>query len=162
MQFRNILLTMLLAVTSLTTAIASNEPTKLYVRQNGTVVTFQLSEKPVITFDAKNVYISTSDFSAAYENIDSLYFKDETVVTKVEKIDNSVKQEYNVKFTDGHTVIISGFTQAVRLDVYSVNGMKLNVGTERSGDSIIIDLANQPNGIYIIRANSHSFKISKR
>jgi hypothetical protein len=141
---------------------ASNEPNKLFVCVNGSVFTFQLSEKPIITFDTKKVYISTSDFSTSYENVDSLYFNIVTEPTNVEKITNTVKTKYDFKFVDGQTIIISGVSTTVRLDVYSINGIRMKTGTERSDDNVVINLSSLPRGFYIVKADTQSFKIFKR
>lgn len=143
-------------------ALASNEPTELVVNmKNGTVYRFQLADKPVITFDSQYLYISSSEFSTQYENVERAYFLENTT-TAVKTVNDELDPKFVLNFTDGHTVTINGCTMADRLAVYTVNGMNVNADVERTANSMVIDLGNNPKGIYIIRINSQSFKIQTR
>ena len=158
---RNILFIIILFVTPLIAA-ASNEPTVLLVNlKGGEIHRFTLSEKPVITFDSEHVFINSSAFSTVYENVEKIYFQDNTT-TSVKNIDEQVHPRFSFKFTDGHTITVIGCTKTDRLAVYSINGAKVSADVERTAESIVVDLTSVPSGIYIIRVNTQSFKIQKR
>lgn len=144
-------------------AWASNEPALLTVwLRSGAKYDFKLSELPVITFDAKQLYINADDFSAVYDDVESICFTDtvETAIDNIEKEEDTPR--VLVSFTDGHRVMLSGCGQTVRYAVYSVDGRKVSVDAERTADGILLDFGRLIPGIYVININSQSFKIRTR
>lgn len=143
-------------------ALASNEPTELIIKmKSGDVKSFLLSDKPVITFDSEHLNVTSTDFSTTYDNVESIYFQDNTT-TSINNADKLPQAQFVFKFTDSHTITITGCSLEDRLTVYSLNGMNISADVERTSDSIVINLENLPKGFYIIRVNSQSFKIQKR
>jgi hypothetical protein len=149
-------------------AIASNEPNRLVVKMtDGTENIFVLSEKPVVTFDSKKVYISSSSFSTELSNVQEFYFQAESSVpTDINEIkpDGSVdtSAKFVFRYVDGQTVSIEGSAAPDRVSVYALNGSLVSAQVDKSTNQVIVHLNSLPSGIYIIRANSQSFKISKR
>lgn len=144
-------------------AWSSNEPSVLTVEmKSGTTYDFYLSEQPVITFDANHLYISTNDFSAEYDDVERIYFANNSATEVEETVADDIKPHVSITFTDGRHVSIKGCEENARVMVFAINGTKVNVYTSQSYDGVDLDFSSQPVGIYIIRVNSQSFKIRTR
>lgn len=143
---------------------ASNEPSQLVVAMNdGTETVFILSSKPTITFDTNKVYINSDEFSATLTDVKEFYFKTESSpATSIEPVKGKNESTFTFKYVDGHTVYLYGCSDNTRIDVYSLNGLKTPASVERSGAMAVVRLDQLQVQVYIIRANSQSFKIYKR
>lgn len=142
---------------------ASNEPSQLAVAMNdGTEKVFILSNKPAITFDTNKVYINSDEFSATLTDVKEFYFKAESTATSIETIKEKAPSTFTFQYVDGHTVYLYGCNDNTKIDVYSLNGAKAPASVEHNGTSVVVRLDQLPSGVYIIRANSQSFKIFKR
>lgn len=149
-------------------AMASNEPSQLVVKMtDGSEKIFVLSEKPVVTFDSKKVYINSSSFSTELSNVQEFYFQVESSTpTDINQVKPNGKPDTSSKFVfrfvDGQTVSIEGGVAPERVTVYALNGSVVSPKIDKSTNQVVVHLNNLPSGIYIIRANSQSYKISKR
>lgn len=148
--------------------LASNEPSQLVVKlKDNTEKVFILANKPVITFDTEKFYINSSDFSTELSNVQEFYFKTETTnpptgIEAVKKDKGADASPFTFRYVDGHTVYIDGLYLTARITVYSLSGAQINARIERGNERAVVDLGNQPAGVYVIRANKQSFKIIKR
>ena len=162
-HIKRLLLSWLVCLIALA-AHASNEPSQLVVAMNdGTETVFILSNKPTITFDTNKVYINSSEFSATLTDVKEFYFKTESspapsIASDKEKSTSTL----TFKYVDGHTAYLYGCSANTRIEVYSLNGTKAPASIGHSGTTAVIRLDQLQAGIYIIRANSQSFKIYKR
>lgn len=144
-------------------SLASNEPAVLTVRmKSGVTYDFMLSERPVITFNTKHLLINADDFSAVYDDVESLYFTSNsgTGIDAVEEI--SEKHHISIAFTDGHHVTINGCGQSAYYAVYALDGRRVSVDAEHTVDGLQLDFGRLIPGIYVISINSQSFKIRTR
>lgn len=130
---------------------------------DGTETVFILSNQPTITFDTNKVYINSSEFSATLTDVKEFYFKTESSpVTSIETVKENNTSAFTFKYVDGHTAYLYGCSANMRIEVYSLNGAKAPASIERSGTAAVVRLDQLQAGVYIIRANSQSFKIYKR
>lgn len=145
-------------------ARASNEPSQLVVAMNdGTETVFILSNQPTITFDTNKVYINSSEFSATLSDVREFYFKTESSpATSIGSVKEKSESTFTVKYVDGHTAYLYGCSANTKIEVYSLNGAKAPASIEHSGTTAVVRLDQLRSGVYIIRANSQSFKIYKR
>ena len=121
-----------------------------------------LADKPVIKFEDETLVIKASDFSADLQEISKFYFEeaDREVVAV-----NSIKEDKKtlvISYLDGQTVRIQGAVSKSGVNVFSVDGKAVKSAVTSDANGVIVNLANQNAGVYIIKANNQSFKITKR
>lgn len=142
-------------------SMASNEGDVLMVQmKSGDLYKFHLTERPVVTFWPDGIKIVSSDFSAEYKDVQKIYFEEYT--TDVTLPQDVQANEMIFTYLDGHTVQIDGLKGNTAIRVFTLEGKMMSLDIERQVNSIKVDLAAYPKGIYIIRCNNHSFKVTKR
>lgn len=142
-------------------SMASNEDDVLMVQmKSGDLYKFHLRERPDITFWTDGIKITSSDFSAEYKDVQKIYFEEYT--TDVTLPQGAQATELTFTYLDGHTVQIDGLKEHIAIRVFTLDGKMMSLDVERQVNSIKVDLAAYPKGIYIIRCNNHSFKVTKR
>lgn len=122
--------------------------------KEGGMVTYVLSDEPVVTFLDSKVCVKSQKAEAGYEraSVARFYFQDAS--TEVEIIKGNLRIEY---LTD--QVVIYGTTEA---KVYDTAGRQLAPEITKSDDAITISLESLPEGMYIISIPNHpSVKIQK-
>ena len=137
---RNILLAIASLFLSLASAFAQN--TLNIHQKSGGVVSYAFSEKPVVTYTADGIHLSTSKVEVDYplSNLEKFTFEDgETDAVE------SVKAE--------------GIAGDVR--IYSINGVLVKTVKQSEG-SASFSTADLPKGTYIIKNGVTTYKITKR
>ena len=158
---RIIIILSLLLCMFYTTSMASNEGDVLMVQmKSGDLYKFHLSERPVVTFGPVGIKIVSSDFSAEYNDVKEIYFEEYTT-------DVSLPRDYQANaasftYLDGQTIQIDGLKDHANIRVYALNGKSMPLHVNQQSDRVKVSLASYPNGIYVIRCNKHSFKVTKR
>lgn len=69
-----------------------------------------------------------------------------------------------LRFTviDRQTVRITGAEETAQINVFDARGQHVAADVQRSGTDIVVRLASQPQGLYIIQVNNNTFKIYKK
>lgn len=160
-QSRIIVMLSLLLCMFYVTSMASNEGDVLMVQmKSGDLYKFHLAERPVVTFYPDGIKIVSSDFSAEYKDVKKIYFEEYTTDVSL-PIDNQAK---TVSFTylDGQTVQIDGLKEHANIRVYALDGKSMPLYVDQQSNCVKLSLSAYPKGIYVIRCNKHSFKVTNR
>lgn len=156
-----IYLTILLAMYSLLPVMASNEGDAVVVEtRDGSLSIFVFTDKPVISFDGKNLTINTKtatlfDFGV----VKKVYFEDQ-VVTDIANPLQTGKPTF--RFIDRETIVISGVDGASHVSLYTLDGKNIPADARIVNDEVTLSLTGLHTGVYIIKTNSHSFKFNKK
>ena len=156
-----IYLTILLAMYSLLPVMASNEGDAVVVEtRDGSLSIFVFTDKPVISFDGKNLTINTKtatlfDFGV----VKKVYFEDQ-VAADVDNLLQEAKPTFH--FVDRETIVISGVDVASHVSLYTLDGKNIPVDARIVNDEVTLSLSGLHSGVYIIKTNSHSFKFNKK
>lgn len=132
---------------------------------DGEMLTFELSEKPIVSFDEDNLKIFSADFSAeieakVYGAVKKVFFSKDTATDNT-YIKPEIRQSF--KFVDGCTVYISGSDILSDIGVYSADGRKIDADIiYNNNNEAVINLNSLIAGFYIIKINRQSYKIKKR
>lgn len=121
----------------------------------------EMNANPTLTFGRDSLMVSTDNLVLDYNNIVSISFVDQMpppIVTEVFEVQNDIR----LRFDGPSMVTVLGLPDRVRVGVFSVDGRKISPDVMPGAHSVSIDLANQPNGVYIIKVGTKSFKITKR
>ena len=135
--------------------IAKAEDKSLIITFNdNTTQTFVLSTLPQITMANNKMTILAGATTAEYDlyKIKTFTFSGTTSIRNIE--DNS-----EIK-TEGNKIIIEGTNANVR--IFSIDGKSTTIKTTNTSNSTVIDISSLNSGVYIIKANDKTVKISKQ
>ena len=135
--------------------IAKAEDKSLIITfSDNTTQTFVLAALPQITMSNNKMTISAGSTTAEYDlyKIKTFTFSGTTSIGNIE--DNS-----DIK-TEGNRIIIEGTNANVR--IFSIDGKPATIKTINTSNSTVIDISSLNSGVYIIKANDKTVKISKQ
>ena len=121
---------------------------------DNTTQTFVLSALPQITMANNKMTISAGSTTAEYDlyKIKTFTFSG---TTGIENIENNTSI-----IAEGDKIIIEGANANVK--IFSVDGKTATLKTTSLSNSTIIDISSLGRGVYIIKANDKTLKISKK
>ena len=149
---RKLLLSLLALFCSI---IAKAEDKSLIITfSDNTTQTFVLSALPQITMANNKMTISASSTTAEYDlyKIKTFTFSGTTGIENIENNSSII--------AEGDRIIIEGANANVR--IFSVDGKTTTLKTTSLSNSTIIDISSLGRGVYIIKANDKTLKISKK
>ena len=126
-------------------------------QSDGKVVNIDLNEQPVATYLDGNLIITTTKTTITYPLEKVVKF---TYVSAegIESID-----AMNTKFSqDGETLTFSGLAQGTEIAVYASSGQMMRKTKVGSQSKTIISVSDLPLGVYLVKVNSFTYKITKR
>ena len=138
------------------TATAFAQSTLVVELRDGSNATFQLAEKPRVTFVGEQLNIVSSSASMEINRSDVKNWHFESATTSVDDITVEAKATL-----DGNTLIISGITENTAITLYTVSGAVVKRSTANDG-ICTIPLDDLTAGIYFVTYNNTTFKFFKK
>ena len=135
--------------------IAKAEDKSLIITfSDNTTQTFVLAALPQITMSNNKMTISAGSTTAEYDlyKIKTFTFSGTTSIGNIE-------DKSDIK-TEGNRIIIEGTNANVR--IFSIDGKPATIKTINTSNSTVIDISSLNSGVYIIKANDKTVKISKQ
>ena len=135
--------------------IAKAEDKSLIITfSDNTTQTFVLSALPQITMANNKMTISAGSTTAEYDlyKIKTFTFSGTTGIENIENNSSII--------AEGDRIIVEGANANVR--IFSVDGKTTTLKTTSLSNSTIIDISSLGRGVYIIKANDKTLKISKK
>ena len=77
-------------------------------------------------------------------------------------ISNRTVDGLRFEVVDGKTVRVLGAREAAPVSVFDARGQQVDAEVARSERELIVRLANQPQGLYIIKVNNKTFKVYRK
>ena len=124
--------------------------------RDGSNATFQLAEKPRVTFVGEQLNIVSSSASMEINRSDVKNWHFELAATSVDGITVEAKATL-----DGNTLIISGITENTAITLYTVSGAVVKRSTANDG-ICTIPLDGLTAGVYFVTYNNTTFKFFKK
>lgn len=149
---RKLLLSLLALFCSI---IAKAEDKSLIITfSDNTTQTFVLSALPQITMANNKMTISASGTTAEYDlyKIKTFTFSGTTGIENIENNSSII--------TEGDRIIVEGANANVK--IFSVDGKTATLKTTKLSNSTVIDISSLGRGVYIIKVNDKTLKISKK
>jgi hypothetical protein len=149
---RKLLLSLLALFCSI---IAKAEDKSLIITfSDNTTQTFVLAALPQITMSNNKMTISAGSTTAEYDlyKIKTFTFSGTTEIKDIENNSSII--------AEGDKIIIEGANANVR--IFSVDGKTATLKTTNLSSPTIIDISSLGRGVYIIKANDKTLKISKK
>lgn len=125
---------------------------------SGEKVSYMLVSYPVVTFDADNVILSTTNNRVEYAKSDVAKFTLEHVTT--DGIKNEATSDTQIRQHDG-TFLFEGFAPNTVISVYDTAGHLVDSASTSSDGSAMIATNAYKSGIYILKADNKSYKFIK-
>ena len=121
---------------------------------DNTTQTFVLSTLPQITMSNNKMTISAGGTTAEYDlyKIKTFTFSGTTGIENIENNSSII--------TEGDRIIVEGANANVK--IFSVDGKTATLKTTNLSNSTVIDISSLGRGVYIIKANNKTLKISKK
>jgi hypothetical protein len=156
---KKILLLILLAmpfVTSMTQAATQNA---LVVQtKSGSATTFFLKDEPQVSFEGTNLKVASAQGNAYFPLADVLRFTYRQVDPT--GIDEQVMPETGVSF-DGGVLVISQLKAGATVSVYTHDGKLVrHLAPQRYG-TYRLNLSELSSGLYVVKADNATYKITK-
>lgn len=144
-----------LALLGSITASAAGDALNLTMK-DGSVHSFLLSAKPVITMADGKLNVATDDATAVYDlhAVSQYAFSDGSTGIKGIGAANGITR-------NGDNIVFHGVS-ADKVVVSSADGALVGAAVSATGDDTTVSLSNLPSGIYIIKVAYTSIKISKK
>ena len=127
---------------------------------NGKTTEISLNKKPRVTFSADKVLIKGAGINFEYSANDIVKFtyKKEDVVNDIDAPNNEVNF-----FRGEEHIVFNGIKSTDEVALYKLNGSRVPVQLTHSDDNkVTLSLSGIPSGIYILKVNGKTTKITKQ
>ena len=121
----------------------------------------EMSANPTLTFGRNSLMVSTDNLVLDYNNIVSISFVDQMpdpIITNISTVQNDTR----LRFDGSSVVTVLDLPDGVGVRVFSIDGRKIPADVTLVDHYAMVNLTNQPDGVYIIKVGTKSFKITKR
>lgn len=151
---KKLFLSLLVALGIAATASAADDALNLTMK-NGTVHSFLLAEKPVITMGDGKLNVTTDNATATYDlyDVSQYAFGTSTGINDVSTSGNFSRNGDNILF---------GGVEAKNVTVCTLDGSCVNATVAAIANGTTVSLSSLPSGVYIIKAGNVAIKISKK
>ena len=124
---------------------------------DGKVVTIDLNEQPVTRYADGNLIITTTKTTITYplEKVAKYTYITADGISNLESMRTKLSQ-------DGETLTLSGPTQGTEIVVYASSGQMIHRTKAGTQPKTTISVSDFPPGVYFIKVNSVTYKITKR
>ena len=124
---------------------------------NGKVMNISLNEEPRTTYSDGQLIITTTKTTVTFplEEVVKYTYADASGISSP----NAVGSEFSA---DGETITFTGLKPNTPVYVYSVAGQLLTTVTATGQSKTKISVSQFPVGVYVVKANGVTYKITKR
>ncbi len=153
---KKLIITLLALLTATVGLHAADEALNLKMK-DGTIHSFLLAEKPVITIADNQLVMTTTEATATYSlyEVKEYTFGAPTVIQGI-AVSKAVSRE-------GNTITFSKLGGKTAVKAYTLGGQPVNLTLHSGADgSVSVSLEALPTGTYIIKADNATLKITKR
>lgn len=151
------LLSIALAIGFAASASASAADEALCLKmKDGTVHSFLLNEKPIITMGDGKLNVATDMTTATYSLYDVREYVFGTASTAINGVSTSADFSRN-----GDNIVFHG-VDAKNVAIYTANGAAVNAAVVNDGTDTTVSMTSLPGGVYIIKASGISIKVNKK
>ena len=138
----------------------SENPILVVWKADGTKAYYELNDMPETTFEDGKLVIRTQSATVEYPMSGVLRYTYDGVgtngVSKVRGLHGAmVKRELN-------SVTIVNLKEDSEVQLFNSEGTLLDTKTSNGEEPVVISVANQPNGVYMVKYESQTLKLIKR
>ena len=158
LKSKKCLMALAMALTCQMSALAGGRALQVW-QVDGSVVTINLSDEPVTTYSEGNLIITTTSTTITYplEQVSRYTYEMESV-SEGDGVPDGIK---GILSNDGETMTFKGLKSNSEIQVFSASGQLIRT-VKPNGDKAAVSLSQLPTGVYLVKANGVTYKISKR
>ena len=136
------------------TSMADNKILHIW-QADGQIMTISLNEEPITTYSDGNLIITTTNTTISYPL--------EQIWKYTYVLDGSISPDVikSILSEDGETFTFKGLKQNTDIQLYSASGQLLRKYKANS-NQVAVSISQLPAGVYIVKANGVTYKITKR
>lgn len=138
--------------------VHAEEPQLQIWLSDGQTVSIKLNEEPVTTYSDGQLIIKTTKTTITYPLEQVKKYTYTHLADGVSTLP-SMKISFSV---NGETLFFNGLNPDTRIAVYSASGQlvrSLNAGQQKN---VKVSVSNLPTGVYVVKVNGATYKITKR
>jgi hypothetical protein len=141
-------------------AMADTVECLVLTESNGTVSKFALAEASVVTYSGSDMVVTCGDqtMTVGLEGLTLTFGEMET--TRIEAVKDGVKDADRLQFSFGEASF-EGLTPGALVSVNSIDGKMVTKVKADQNRRASVSLMSLPNGVYVLRTPSKSFKVKK-
>ncbi len=153
------LLALLFFIIPQTVKAADEVETLIIQMKNGSENAFFLKDKPKVTFEGSNLKVSAETGDVSYALADVLRF---TYAKKSQTgINEQVENPTGVAF-EGDVLVISHLKANATASIYTLDGKLIRQLKPQHTGTYRVNLSEMPSGLYLVKADNVTYKITKR
>ena len=126
-------------------------------QSDGNVVNIDLNEQPVTRYADGNLIITTTKTTISYP-LEKVAKYTYVSAEGIESI-NGMRSKFS---QDGETLTFSGLTQGTEISVYASSGQMMRKTKAGPNAKTTVSVSDLPSGVYLVKVNSVTYKITKR
>lgn len=138
----------------------SENPILVVWKKDGTRVYYELNEMPETTFQNGKLIIKTQSASVEYPMSDVLRYTYEGVGTNGVTKARSLHKALVRRTTNSVTII--NLKEGSKVELFNAEGSLLETVTSNDEEPVVISVAHQPNGVYLVKYESQTIKLIKQ
>lgn len=151
--------TSLLAAMSSTLHAADEVETLIILMKNGSENAFFLKDNPKVTFEGTSLKVSAATGDVSFALVDVMRF---TYAKKsTSGISEQVENPTGVSF-EGDVLVISQLKANTTASIYALDGKLIRQLKPQRAGTYRISLSELPSGLYLVKADNVTYKITKR
>lgn len=160
---KRLLLSLLIVLTATPSALRAANPvsTLLVLTKDNAVHQFYLVDKPLVNFEGTNLVITSDKAMATFAISDVIRFTyQQTDPTGINEL--RAEDEPTVNYSQDGTLTVSQLLAGTSVMVYTLDGRLVEqLQAHRSG-TYRLSLSSLPFGVYLVKAGTTTYKITKR
>ena len=147
----------LLAIAVTMAAQADDRVLKVW-QADGQVLTISLADEPRTTYSDGNLIITSSKTSVTLPLERVRRYTYESVASGIDE----AKAVHAAFSRDGETLTLTGLKPGTAIYLYNVAGQLLRTIDSGTQPKVVVSVSNLPAGVYVVKANDVTYKITKR
>lgn len=147
----------MLAMAAMAAAQADNRVLKVW-QTDGQVLTISLVDEPRTTYSDGNLIITSSKTSVTLPLEKVRRYTYESAANGIDEA-KTVRAAFSL---DGETLTLTGLKPATTIHLYNAAGQLLRTIDSGTQSKVVVSVSNLPVGVYVVKANDVTYKITKR
>ena len=155
MHIRSLFVLLTIAITM--AAQADDRVLKVW-QSDGQVLTISLADEPRTTYSDGNLIITSSKSSVTFPLEKVRRYTYESAASGIDE-SKTVRAAFS---RDGETLTLAGLKPGTAIYLYNVAGQLLRTIDSGTQPKVAVSVSNLPVGVYVVKANDVTYKITKR
>ena len=127
--------------------------------KDGQKTYYDLAENPKTTFSGTDIVITTSSITINYPLDQILRYTYELQTSGIEIVNHTKPVRVS---QNSNEIVFENLKENTRIQVFSLDGKQLSAQMADGQRTLTVSLASYPAGVYIVKANGATYKMTKK